>query len=71
MYVHVDRLATSKPSPQHTHAEVKALISLDQKDCTAVPKLLGYGDRVRGEGEYVPGGYVKYVAWTQVAGESD
>jgi hypothetical protein len=54
---------------QHTHAEVKALISLDHKNCTAVPKLLAYGDRVQGVGDYVPGGYINYAAWTRVAGE--
>ncbi|KAJ5545025.1 hypothetical protein N7535_006587 [Penicillium sp. DV-2018c] len=53
----------------HTHAEVEALISLNHKNCTAVPKLLGYGNRVQGEGDYVPGGYINYVAWARVAGE--
>jgi hypothetical protein len=54
---------------QHTHAEVEALISLDHNNCTAVPKLLGYGNRVQGVGDYVPGGYINYVAWARVPGE--
>ncbi|KAJ5807630.1 hypothetical protein N7447_011086 [Penicillium robsamsonii] len=54
---------------QHTHAEVKALISLDHKNCTAVPKLLGYGNRVQGVEDYVPGGNTNYLAWKRVAGE--
>ncbi|CRL18359.1 unnamed protein product [Penicillium camemberti] len=54
---------------QQIHTEVKALISLDHKDCTAAPKLLGYGNRVQGVGDYVPGGYINYVAWARVAGE--
>ncbi|KAF9250198.1 hypothetical protein CBS147317_4709 [Penicillium roqueforti] len=45
---------------QHTHADVKALIS----------PLLGHGDRVQGVRDYVPGGYINYVVWTRVAGES-
>ncbi|KAJ5448727.1 hypothetical protein N7445_003548 [Penicillium cf. griseofulvum] len=43
--------------------------NFDNKKCTAVPKLLGYGNRVQGEGDYVPGGYINYVAWMRVAGE--
>ncbi|KAJ5781382.1 uncharacterized protein N7518_009865 [Penicillium psychrosexuale] len=54
---------------QHTHAEVKVLTSLYHKNCTAVPKLLGYGNRVQGVRDYVPGGYINYIAWTRVAGE--
>ncbi|KAI2730650.1 hypothetical protein CBS147332_2502 [Penicillium roqueforti] len=54
---------------QHTHADVKALTSLYHKNCTAIPKLLGHGDRVQGVRDYVPGGYINYVVWTRVAGE--
>ncbi|KAJ5194480.1 hypothetical protein N7491_001818 [Penicillium cf. griseofulvum] len=39
------------------------------KNCTAVPRLLGYGNRVQGVGDYVPGGTINYVAWARVAGE--
>ena len=54
---------------QHTQADVKALTSLYHKNCTAIPKLLGHGDRVQGVRDYVPGGYINYVVWTRVAGE--
>ncbi|KAJ5440677.1 hypothetical protein N7491_003083 [Penicillium cf. griseofulvum] len=63
------RVRAQQAITQHTHAKVNALISFDNKKCTAVPKLLGYGNRVQGEGDYVPGGYINYVAWMRVAGE--
>lgn len=55
--------------PQRTHTEVEALVSLDHLNCTAVPELLGYDNGLQGAGDYVPGGYINYIAWTRVAGE--
>lgn len=54
---------------QRTHTELKALASLDCENCTAVPKLLGYGEGLQGAEEFVPGGYINYVAWERVPGE--
>ncbi|KAJ9482035.1 hypothetical protein VN97_g11413 [Penicillium thymicola] len=66
---HSPQVRAQQALTQHTHAEVEALISLDHKNCTAVPKLLGYGNRVQGVEDYAPGGYINYVAWTRVAGK--
>ncbi|KGO74636.1 hypothetical protein PITC_084120 [Penicillium italicum] len=54
---------------QRTHTELKALATLDRENCTAVPKLLGYGEGLQGTEEFVPGGYINYVAWARVPGE--
>ncbi|OQE26162.1 hypothetical protein PENFLA_c007G03578 [Penicillium flavigenum] len=54
---------------QHTHTELTALATLDRENCTAVPKLLGYGEGSQGAQEYVPGGYINYVVWERVPGE--
>lgn len=54
---------------QCTHTELKALASLDRENCMAVPKLLGYGEGLQGVEEFVPGGYINYVAWERVPGE--
>ncbi|KAJ5972899.1 uncharacterized protein N7479_002817 [Penicillium vulpinum] len=54
---------------QHTHTELKALATLDRENCTAVPKLLGYTERLQGTEELVPGGYINYVVWAWVPGE--
>ncbi|KAJ5571458.1 hypothetical protein N7535_005118 [Penicillium sp. DV-2018c] len=54
---------------QRTHTELTALASLDAEKCTAVPKLLGYGEGLQGAEEFVPGGYINYVAWERVPGK--
>jgi hypothetical protein len=54
---------------QRTHAELKALTSLDNADCTAVPQLLGLSEMVQVAQDYVPGGYINYIAWARVPGE--
>jgi hypothetical protein len=54
---------------QRTHTELTALATLDRENCTAVPKLLGYGEGLQGAEEYVPGGFINYVAWERVPGE--
>ncbi|KGO68908.1 hypothetical protein PITC_077370 [Penicillium italicum] len=51
------------------HTEVEALVSFDEANCTAVPKLLGVSRIVQGPQDYVPGGYITSVAWARVPGE--
>jgi hypothetical protein len=54
---------------QRTHTELKALVSLDLEKCTAVPRLLGYREGLQGAEQFVPGGYINYVAWERVPGK--
>ncbi|KAJ6125605.1 hypothetical protein N7471_012922 [Penicillium samsonianum] len=39
-------------------------------DCDVVPKLLGYQQRRQDNDDGVPGGYVTYILWEKVPGES-
>lgn len=55
--------------PHFIPAEVEALTAFDQANCSVVPKLLGVGYHTQGPQDYVPGGYMVYVAWSRVSGE--
>lgn len=59
--------ARQATSPRY-HAEIEALKQLYDQNCAAVPKL-GLGTELQGAGDYVPGGYITYVAWERVPGE--
>ncbi|KAJ5426897.1 hypothetical protein N7465_001967 [Penicillium sp. CMV-2018d] len=54
---------------QHTHAEIRVLKNLDDQNCAAVPRLLGLRTGLQDVGDYVPGGYISYVAWERVPGD--
>lgn len=38
--------------------------------CTSVPRFLGWDEKKQGERDLVPGGYIKYLVWEKVPGES-
>lgn len=53
------------------HAEYLALTALHKAHCTvctAVPPLMGYGEKKQSDNDYVPRGYILYVAWARVPG---
>ncbi|CAG8114253.1 unnamed protein product [Penicillium olsonii] len=52
-----------------SHAEPQALTELHEANCTVVPKLLGVGHSKQSLEDYVPGGYMEWVAWARVPGE--
>jgi len=40
------------------------------RGCSAVPRFLGHAEKTQGEHDLVPGGYIRYVVWEKVPGES-
>jgi hypothetical protein len=52
------------------HPELIAFRTFIRLDCDVVPRLLGYKQRQQDHDEGVPGGYITYVLWEKVAGES-
>lgn len=40
------------------------------KGCTSVPRYLGWNKKKQEEHDLVPGGYIKYLVWEKVPGES-
>ncbi|KAJ5142875.1 uncharacterized protein N7515_001662 [Penicillium bovifimosum] len=63
----IRRKRAVKPRP---HIELTALKTLKEKGCDVVPDLLAYQDGKQGEDGIVPGGYITYVVWDKVPGES-
>lgn len=54
----------------HEPKELTALKSLEKKGCDVVPRLLGYQTDQQDGDDIVPGGFVTYVIWANVPGES-
>jgi hypothetical protein len=54
----------------HEPKELTALKSLEEKGCDVIPRLLGYQFDQQDEDDIVPGGFVTYVMWAKVPGES-
>ncbi|KAK4868354.1 hypothetical protein LT330_007076 [Penicillium expansum] len=52
------------------HPELIAFQIFIKLDCDVVPRLLGYQRRQQDNDEGVPGGYITYILWEKVAGES-
>lgn len=52
------------------HVELEAFKSLTEKGSTATPRLLGYRIGTQDAGDLVPGGYIVFLAWEKVQGES-
>lgn len=57
-------------APPKPHAELSALKSLKAMNCEVVPDLLCYQEQVQGQDGIVPGGYITYIVWDKVPGES-
>ncbi|PKY03595.1 hypothetical protein P168DRAFT_166273 [Aspergillus campestris IBT 28561] len=56
--------------PPYRHGEVMALKRFKEGGCTVVPELLGYGELVQDRYGLVSGGYIIYLVWKKVPGES-
>ncbi|KAJ5920209.1 hypothetical protein N7516_011067 [Penicillium verrucosum] len=52
------------------HPELRAFRTFRKLGCDVVPRLLGYQQRRQDHDKGVPGGYVTYILWEKVAGES-
>jgi hypothetical protein len=50
--------------------ELTTLKSLQVKGCDVIPRLLRYQCDQQGEDDTVPGGFITYVIWEKVPGES-
>lgn len=67
--LHPPKIRAWQASRPRFHAEIEALKQLYDKNCAAVPKLLGLGTELQGAGDFVPGGYITSIAWERVSGE--
>lgn len=56
--------------PPYQHSEVIALKRFKEGNCTVVPNLLGYSETIQGQDGLVPRGYITYLVWNKVPGES-
>lgn len=57
----------SKP---RKHLELNALKHLTENRCSATPRLLGYETGKQNKNDCVPGGYIMYIVWEKVQGDS-
>ncbi|RHZ60836.1 hypothetical protein CDV55_103531 [Aspergillus turcosus] len=55
--------------PPEVCGELECFKLLQSGGCSAVPRFLGHAERIQGEHELVPGGYVRYLVWEKVPGE--
>lgn len=56
--------------PPEICGEREAFKLLMSQGCTAVPRFLGYDEKMQKGDDLVPGGYIKYVVWKKFPGES-
>jgi hypothetical protein len=56
--------------PPKVCGEREAFRLLMSQGCSAVPRFLGYDESTQEEHDLVPGGYIKYLVWENVPGES-
>jgi hypothetical protein len=56
--------------PPKICGEREAFKLLMRQGCSAVPRFLGYGETTQEREDPVPGGFVRYLAWEKVPGES-
>jgi hypothetical protein len=52
------------------HVELEALKHLTERRCPVTPRLLGYRTDKQDEHDIVPGGYILYLVWEKVRGDS-
>ena len=50
--------------------ELESFKLLQSGHCSAVPRFLGHAESTQGDDGLVPGGYIRYVVWEKVPGES-
>lgn len=79
IYLQIPIIGTQYQSPQirqkqaaepQPHVELTTLKALKKVECDVVPDLLAYQEGKQGEDSIVPGGYITYVVWDKVPGES-
>ncbi|GFF38759.1 hypothetical protein IFM46972_05660 [Aspergillus udagawae] len=46
--------------------ELETFKLLQSGGCSAVPRFLGHAERIQGEDDLLPGGYVRYLVWEKV-----
>jgi hypothetical protein len=51
-------------------SEREAFKQLMAQGCTAAPRYLGYDEKKQGPNDLVPGGFINYLVWEKVPGES-
>lgn len=56
--------------PGRVCGEHEAFRVLMRQGCSVVPRFLGYDERKQGQNDLVPGGFIQYVVWEMVPGES-
>ncbi|KAI2791881.1 hypothetical protein POX_c04761 [Penicillium oxalicum] len=56
--------------PPEVCGEHEAFKLLTRRGCSSVPRFYGYCERKQGESDLVPGGYIKFIVWEKVPGES-
>lgn len=56
--------------PPRVCGELEAFKLLMSQGCSSVPRFLGYSEKVQGEHDLVPGGFIKHLVWEKVPGES-
>ncbi|CAI7581088.1 unnamed protein product [Penicillium crustosum] len=56
--------------PSYQHSEIMALKGFKEGGCTVVPELLGYSETVQGKDGLMPRGYITYLVWDKVPGQS-
>jgi len=55
---------------ERRHIELDALKAFTENRCTATPKLFGYQLDTQDADDLVPGGYIIYLVWEKVPGNS-
>ncbi|KAF7172632.1 hypothetical protein CNMCM5623_004786 [Aspergillus felis] len=55
--------------PPGVCGELESYTLLQSGGCSAVPRFLGHAERIQGERDLLPGGYVRYLVWEKVPGE--
>jgi hypothetical protein len=56
--------------PPGVCGEREAFRLLMNQGCSAVPRFLGSAESKQGENHDVPGGWIKYLVWEKIPGES-
>ncbi|OJJ45681.1 hypothetical protein ASPZODRAFT_143567 [Penicilliopsis zonata CBS 506.65] len=64
------RVRAKQAAPPLSYPELTALKALKKVGCDVVPDLLGYQEGKQDDDGIVPGGFVTYVVWEKVPGES-
>jgi hypothetical protein len=64
------KVRAKQAAPPRVHPELVALKVLKKKRCDVVPDLLCYKEEVQDQDGIVPGGYITYVVWDKVPGQS-